>query len=164
MGFHIQNALLSRNKKLRLEVELTVKRLKNKPIVVYTPDQAEKKLRASLDTEHIRTMHEVAKNHKATDEDTLIYFYECLQCDYLILNMTTMEKYGVKEYAQMVFFAKVVLPYNYKQADGLATLTTGYYLGYPVSILLQGTAHERFVYYPKLQELADRIRKTFRVR
>jgi len=164
MGFHIQNALLSRNKKLRLEVELIVKRLRNKPIVIYTPEQAEKKLRASLDNDHIRTMHEVAKNHKATDEDTLVYFYECLQCDYLILNILPMEKYGVKEYAQMVFFSKVPLAYNLKKPEILSLVETAYYLGYPVNMLLAGSAHERMLYYPKLQELADRIRKTFRVR
>jgi hypothetical protein len=143
---------------------LVLRRLSKRPLVVTPPDVASEKFIRLAGSSVFRQLTRIACHSSKVENDTLIYFYESMQCDYFLFSVTLIEKFTDDRYKHMVHKSLVDIPRHIqKSPEKILDETAAIYLGYPLQLLLRGSAHDKMREYLALEKKAEVIRKKFSV-
>lgn len=144
---------------------LILRQVRNHPLVVTPPDVAQEKF-SSLCTSGglFRQVTRISCHADTAEEDTLIYFYQSMQCDYFLFSVQLVNRYTDDKYKHMVSKVLEDIPRSIqKSPDKIALETAAIYLGYPLQLLLNGSAHDKMREYLRLEKKAEAIRLKFGV-
>lgn len=133
-------------------------------MVVTPPDIAAEKFVRLAGASVFRQITRIACHKSHVESDTLIYFYESMQCDYFLFSVTVVEKFTDDKYKHMVHKSLADIPRSIqKSPDKILDETAAIYLGYPLQLLLRGSAHDKMREYLSLEKKAEVIREKFAV-